>query len=180
MYMIRLDSSSYTGQTVTISWVQSEAGWLESDDGLYFAFSGDGGSTWSELIEAFSNDIGSSPDSFSYAIPDTYLTNNFKMRFYLDTETSGLDPSKHQIFSVGLMIKKNNETLFEGIYYIKPQSWAEVSEEALKVNNLCLADLEERGLTEKELISQIQSVFYKYNLFRPKLIGHNVSFEGGK
>ena len=52
-----------------------------SNDGLNFAFSGNGGTTWSTDYIAFR---GSSPDSsVSYVIPDQYLTNNFMFRFYL-------------------------------------------------------------------------------------------------
>ena len=55
-------------------------------DGLDFAFSGDGGSTWSGDIQAFRGNIGTSQPSsnnFIYAIPSQYLTANFKFRFYL-------------------------------------------------------------------------------------------------
>lgn len=78
-----LDMSSYSGQTVTVSWEQWEHGSLEPNDILYFNFSVDNGVNWSDNIEAFSGKIGSTPQSFSYAIPDQYLTANFKMRFYL-------------------------------------------------------------------------------------------------
>jgi len=76
-----IDLSAYAGQTVEISWEQHEAGDLEDSDRLYYAFSGDGGSTWSADYEAFRND--NPPGSFSDTIPDEYLTNNFRMRFYL-------------------------------------------------------------------------------------------------
>jgi hypothetical protein len=76
-----LDLSVYSGKTVTVSWNQSEQGYLEDSDRLYFSFSGDGGSSWSSDIEAFRDD--DPPSSFSYQIPQAYLTANFKMRFYL-------------------------------------------------------------------------------------------------
>jgi len=76
-----IDLSAYVGQTVEVSWQPDEGGSLEDDDRLYFAFSANGGSTWSADIEAFRNDDPESP--FSYTIPDAYLTNNFRMRFYL-------------------------------------------------------------------------------------------------
>ena len=76
-----IDLSAYVGQTVEVSWQQREGGNLENDDRLYFAFSANGGSTWSADIEAFRNDSPGSP--FTYTIPDAYLTNNFMMRFYL-------------------------------------------------------------------------------------------------
>jgi hypothetical protein len=76
-----IDLSAYVGKTVEVSWQQSEYGTLESTDRLYFAFSTNGGSTWSGNIEAFRDD--NPPASFAYTIPDQYLTANFKMRFYL-------------------------------------------------------------------------------------------------
>jgi len=80
-----IDLSAYAGKTVRISWNQDEGGGLESSgsdlDCLYYAFSGDGGGTWSANIEAFRGDNPSS--SFDATIPAQYVTNNFEMRFYL-------------------------------------------------------------------------------------------------
>jgi len=85
-----LDLSPYSGQEVTVSWSQREWEWgygyppqqLESYDCLKYAFSGDGGESWSEDFVAFCDDNPSS--SFSIPIPDEYLTDDFKMRFFLD------------------------------------------------------------------------------------------------
>ncbi len=73
-------------EVITVSWDQRESGDLGDEDRLYFAFSGDGGSTWSDNIEAFRDD--DPPSSYSYPIPDEYLTNNFMMRFYLEFNVS--------------------------------------------------------------------------------------------
>ena len=78
-----LDLSFYNSGTVKVSWDQWEEGSLESSDALKFQFSGDGGTSWSSMITAFSNDIGSTPEYFSYTIPDEYLIDDFKFRFYL-------------------------------------------------------------------------------------------------
>ncbi len=84
-----LDLSSYADMgAVTVSWEQWETGNLESGDGLDFAFSPDGGNTWSSYIEAFRGNIGSSRQDFCYVIPSdiipsTYLTDDFKLKFYL-------------------------------------------------------------------------------------------------
>jgi hypothetical protein len=76
-----IDLSAYAGETVEIYWQQDEGGDLEDSDRLYYAFSADGGSTWSADYEAFRND--NPPSNFSTTIPAEYLTNNFRMRFYL-------------------------------------------------------------------------------------------------
>jgi hypothetical protein len=84
-----VDLSSYTPGTVGLYWDQSESGTLEPDDTLYFAISGDGGSTWSDNIEVFSDD---NPTGwFEYVIPAAYQTSNFKIRFYLDFD----DPAEY-------------------------------------------------------------------------------------
>ncbi len=81
-----LDLSSYSPGTVEVYWSQSTGGFWSSSDRLYFAFSGDGGITWSDDILAFS---GSNPPSFfDYDIPGEYLTSNFKMRFFCDSGSS--------------------------------------------------------------------------------------------
>jgi len=84
-----LDLSPYLGQEVTVSWEQREeqSGWwwweqLEYYDCLKYAFSGDGGASWSSDFVAFCDDNPSS--SFSDTIPDAYLTDKFQMRFFLD------------------------------------------------------------------------------------------------
>ncbi|HEX9976820.1 MAG TPA: hypothetical protein VGA82_06170, partial [Dehalococcoidales bacterium] len=83
-----LDLSSYYGRTVKVSWKQRETGDLESSDYLYFALSSNGGTTWSSDNVAFQNDIGDSFQEFTYTIPQAYLTDQFKMRFYLAFDNS--------------------------------------------------------------------------------------------
>jgi hypothetical protein len=77
-----LNLAPYSGQAVTVSWEQSTNSYVDSTDTFYYAFSGDGGSHWSGNIEAFH---GRNPSStFSAAIPDQYLTSQFRMRLYVD------------------------------------------------------------------------------------------------
>ncbi|HEY41955.1 MAG TPA: hypothetical protein G4O18_08915 [Dehalococcoidia bacterium] len=77
------DLSSYEEGMVRIQWQQYEWGDLEDFDALLFQFSGDGGVTWGSMNTAFAGNIGSSPQVFSYIIPNDFLTDSFKMRFYL-------------------------------------------------------------------------------------------------
>jgi hypothetical protein len=78
-----VDLSTCTPGSVTVSWRQREEGYLEGTDGLDFAFSADGGLTWSENIRAFRDDIGSDWENYSYVVPAQYLTDNFKIRFHM-------------------------------------------------------------------------------------------------
>jgi hypothetical protein len=80
-----LDLSACASGSVRVCWDQWE-NWgnqLEDSDRLYFQFSGNGGASWSGMYLAFKNDIGSTPQYFSYTVPSAYLTSNFKFRFYL-------------------------------------------------------------------------------------------------
>ncbi|MFC2021122.1 hypothetical protein ACFLU1_04975 [Chloroflexota bacterium] len=73
--------TSYTPGTVSVMWNQDEGGSLESSDILYFAFSSDNGSSWSANYLAFQND--NPPETFTYTVPGAYLTDSFKLRFYI-------------------------------------------------------------------------------------------------
>lgn len=69
-------------EALIVSWDQYTVG--APDESFYFAFSGDGGGSWSSDIEA-----SLSLESISYPIPEEYLTNNFKMKFLAGFNTSG-------------------------------------------------------------------------------------------
>jgi len=76
-----LDLSGYSGREVTVSWEQREweSGWgqqLEWDDGSH----------WSEDFEAFHDDNPQS--TFNAAIPEEYVTSEFRMRLFLDFDNT--------------------------------------------------------------------------------------------
>lgn len=100
-----LDLSAYAGKPVMVSWEQRETGWWDNDDYFYFAFSGDGGSSWSNNILAFYDDIGSSHRFFYYVIPQAYLTAGFKIRFFADSDSSSEDVYIHNIDIKELIFK---------------------------------------------------------------------------
>jgi hypothetical protein len=78
-----LDLSSYPAGTVSIGWKQTKSNNLEDADTLYYAVSGNGGTTWSSNMEAFhGNNSPDSPDY--YVIPAAYKTSTFKIRFYFN------------------------------------------------------------------------------------------------
>jgi Tfp pilus assembly protein PilX len=80
------DLSSYLAGTTGVYWENSESGTLEASDIMYFAFSGDGGITWSENIEAYTGT--STIDYFTYVIPTAYQTSTFKIRFYTNLNSN--------------------------------------------------------------------------------------------
>jgi hypothetical protein len=76
-----LNLSSYTTGLVTISWDQYVSGSPGSGDGLDFSFYD--GTSWSDPIEAFRGNIGTTATTVQYTVPVLYLSSQFKVRFYL-------------------------------------------------------------------------------------------------
>ena len=83
--------SALPAQAIIVSWDQHSEGPREDTDLLYFAFSSDDGVTWSDNIEAFHGDIGSTSQSFRYGIPEEYLATNFKMKFLFECDSTADD-----------------------------------------------------------------------------------------
>jgi len=73
----------------TLSWEQWYSGTAPaSTDGLDFSISNDGGTTWSNRVQAFrGSGVGTSGTSvfsiYQYNIPVTYLTSNFKIKYHV-------------------------------------------------------------------------------------------------
>jgi hypothetical protein len=59
------------------------SGGLSSSDGLDFAFSGDGGTSWSNYIQAFRGNLGSSMEAFVYSVPGDFVSANFSFKYKL-------------------------------------------------------------------------------------------------
>jgi hypothetical protein len=66
-------------ESATLSFEYWDDGRLEYDDCLYYAFSKDGGGTWSGWYEVFCDDTYG--DTATIPIPEEYLTANFKVKF---------------------------------------------------------------------------------------------------
>jgi hypothetical protein len=86
--------SPYASASTNISWYQWRGNTaLGSGEALYFYFSADGGNTWSDNYTAFSSgNLTKYPPTktlYSHPIPSTYLTDNFRVKFYLDGFNSG-------------------------------------------------------------------------------------------
>jgi hypothetical protein len=124
-----LDLSSYAGQTIGVTWAQSKGGTIESSDELDYAFSGNGGNSWT-YYQAFRGDRDRQPASpKTVTIPLSYKTSQFRMRFRLNTgsflEGSGSsaerayidDISIYVAYSLGSLVENTrvNQIRFNGI-----------------------------------------------------------------
>ena len=82
---------------------------------------------------------------------DEALKNEFVC---LDCETSGLNPKKDEILSIGTVIIKDNKILMRKTFniFIKPSK--DINPESIKIHHIRLVDLE-NGLNSKEAIFKL-------------------------
>ncbi len=96
---------------------------------------------------------------------------------FLDCETTGLSPSRHQVLTIGLLLvdfSNGFEVVNEEYIFVKHDSY-DVSSVALKVNGIDL-DLHE-GVSPDEACVRILE-FLRENEF-DKVVGHNIGFDFG-
>ncbi|MFC2007402.1 pilus assembly PilX N-terminal domain-containing protein [Chloroflexota bacterium] len=82
-----VDLTAYSEGEAIVEWDQDESSTMESTDGLTFQISGDNGTSWSDPITAFYDDIVTPDYSeayFYYIIPEAYLTSLFKVKVHLE------------------------------------------------------------------------------------------------
>ncbi len=112
-----LNLGSYGTGIFNLSWTQTETGNLQSTDTLYYAFSSDNGTNWSQNYKAFSDDDPATP--FSINIPSEFTaSHNFKMRFYFNFNSTSkyvyLDDIKIVYLPVdtGITFKIGNDQVY--------------------------------------------------------------------
>lgn len=78
--------------------------------------------------------------------------------FVFDLETGGFDPNKNAILSIGAVVL-DGETLEEKVRYytlVQDEPEREISEDALKVNGLDLADIKENGSPIEDVLNTMR------------------------
>ena len=89
----------------------------------------------------------------------------------LDTETTGLNPSKDEILSIGAVKIKNNKIITSESFeiFIKPLN--KISEQSIKIHHLTESDLE-HGVSINEALEKL--LFFISNL---PIVGYYISFD---
>jgi len=100
---------------------------------------------------------------------------------FFDTETTGLDPIKNDILTIGGIIEIDGEVKEEFYLEIQPFSYENISQYALDVNGLKIEDIK-KYMTPEEGYRKLKSIFSKYiNKYDKKdkfiCVGHNVKFD---
>ncbi|MBN2101611.1 MAG: 3'-5' exonuclease [Candidatus Aenigmarchaeota archaeon] len=101
-------------------------------------------------------------------------------RIFLDTETTGLSPHKHQILIIGIVITDNKlNPVFEKEYLIRKELWSDVNPVALRINKINLTTHNIRASSEKTVCKRITRDIRKHtgSATQNKVIGHNLGFD---
>ena len=101
----------------------------------------------------------------------------------IDTETGGLNPYRHSIFSLGAVCWRHGKSL-ERIELLILEPKLTYTKRALKVNKINLEDHRKKGLKPAEAVTRfnrfLEKNFSKVLLHsKITLAGHNVSFDVG-
>jgi len=105
------------------------------------------------------------------------------LTLYIDTETTGLNPTKNGIIQLAYIIEKDGKVLRRGSYKINPNSYnkeIKISEEALKINGYKEEDFDSFSNAEdvvKELIKILSKYKSPYSKEKYKLIAYNARFD---
>ncbi len=101
-------------ESVTLSFKYWTGGRLDGNEGLDYAFSSDGGGTWSGWYNVFYGSSSTWPQTFTTAIPEEYLlTANFKMKFRIrDFDDGGMGGDEYcYIDDIKITGKLEQETI---------------------------------------------------------------------
>ena len=98
--------------------------------------------------------------------------------FFVDTETGGLDPSKHSLLAIGYLIydDESDEIVDTGVIYHKADEYI-VTPSALRINGLNLVEVAEKGMAKEEIIQKFKQLAEEHGKFLPA--GWNLQFDVG-
>jgi DNA polymerase-3 subunit epsilon len=97
---------------------------------------------------------------------------------FIDTETGGLDPRKHSLLSIGMVIWEDME-IIDSQEILVNNGMLSVTDEALAINKIDLEKHKQTAVSSSQAIEEIFSFIGKHFPRRGKitLAGHNVHFD---
>lgn len=107
------------------------------------------------------------------------IRNSMEKFIFIDTETGGIDPSKHSLLSIGMVAWSAEDGILGSLeLFIKHDNY-DITKEAILINGFNLDVHNSISLSPKEVIGKI--VEFKETYFSrnelPTLIGHNIQFD---
>lgn len=98
---------------------------------------------------------------------------------FLDTETGGLDPQKHSLLSIGIVVwEEDVGALFSDEYYIHSDPYI-VTKSAARINHFDESSHQVRAIKPNVVIEKILEIKKQYfnNYTAIPLAGHNIVFD---
>ena len=97
---------------------------------------------------------------------------------FIDTETGGLDPSKHSLLSLAMVIWEDME-IIDSMELLINDGILSATEEALSVNRIDIEEHRKMAISSSQAVDTIISFISKYFPQQSKitLAGHNVHFD---
>lgn len=97
---------------------------------------------------------------------------------FIDTETGGLNPYKHDLLSLAAVVWENKLILDTFEVFISRDNYS-VSPKAMEVNQISLDELRQKGVPEPDALQKfIEFIKTHFSLNEPITIaGHNIAFD---
>lgn len=96
---------------------------------------------------------------------------------FIDTETGGINEKENSLLSIALICWENKKILDKTEFFIKEKEY-NVTEIAMKINQLDLEVVKKRGLEKQEVVEKINEFIKKnFNNEKAVLCGHNINFD---
>ena len=101
--------------------------------------------------------------------------------FYFDTETTGLNPKRHDIIQLAYIVEIDGEVKEEGQFKLQPMNYDTIDRGALEVNKITIEQLktyQQPKLVHGQIVNLLDKYVDKYNKL-DKFIptGYNVQFD---
>ena len=102
-----------------------------------------------------------------------------KRLLFIDTETGGLDPQKHSLLTIGVVVwDKNQGELFSDEYAVNSDEFI-ITKSALRINHFDEEKHRESAISPKEIVCKFHEIkkayFQDFNTI--PLAGHNTTFD---
>ena len=103
-------------------------------------------------------------------------------QFFFDTETTGVDKTKHGIHQLSFIITDNDRIIEKVNMKLVPFAECEYTEEALTITKTTKESIQKYPLTEKQAVDKLMKILDKYVFkFNKKdkyfMVGYNVHFD---
>jgi DNA polymerase III alpha subunit (gram-positive type) len=101
-------------------------------------------------------------------------------RLIIDTETTGLSPTKNQVLTIGLLATDINhkriKILDHNHIFIKHLRY-DTSPRAMNINKIDLNLLNKTGVTPTQACKKVHNFLTSNNLNKTPIVGHNIAFD---